>query len=73
MTTTSSGCGIKRRRGRSAGWAILLFIIVFATMGNAHAESRSVVAGEAADEVIACGTASCLQSALKKVAPGQHH
>ncbi|WCF06549.1 hypothetical protein NDS46_19610 [Paenibacillus thiaminolyticus] len=71
MTTTSSGCGSKRRSGRSAGWAILLFISVFATMGIAHAESRSVPDGKAADEVIACGTISCLQSALKKVAPGQ--
>ncbi|RJG23124.1 hypothetical protein [Paenibacillus thiaminolyticus] len=71
MTITRSGCGSKLRRGISAGWAILLFISVFATMGIAHAESRSVPAGEAADEVIVCGTASCLQSALKKVTPGQ--
>lgn len=70
MTTTSSGCGRKPRRRRRAGLAILLLVIVFATIGTAHAESRSVPAGKAADEVIACGTTSCLQSALKKVTPG---
>ncbi|WP_374015738.1 right-handed parallel beta-helix repeat-containing protein [Paenibacillus thiaminolyticus] len=71
MTITRSGCRSKPRRGRSAGWAILLFVSVFATMGITHAEARIVPAGEAADEVIACGTTSCLQSALKKVTPGQ--
>ncbi|WP_210429331.1 right-handed parallel beta-helix repeat-containing protein [Paenibacillus dendritiformis] len=71
MTTTNSGCGRKPGRGRRAGWAILLLVSMLAALGTAHAEPRSVPADKTADEAIACGTASCLQNALKKVAPGQ--